>query len=567
MLRNRKKKDDKQEHERWQARLRLAISKQAEQVANWHRWASIIDDNLWGGQKLKDGTTPAQDNELKAAMFAILPYIILEPPVIEVRSYSFDDTLPAFIWERVAETLETRLNLFETFTRVGYDGLLYGDGIVKIGIWEDMLISHETWGSGITEPFGTRYSGHISHTPLEEMYLDYRVNKWTEQEWIIHQFPRHIDDVKDNSVYDPKVTKKLEPHISAEKLYQIEIEEEDMRGEYVAIQEIHHFKEGQVKVMAEGANDWLYQGPEPYGIIPFGHLQFMFRPRVIWGDSISQVVEQHQKSISEAITYMNRAMARDGLAKVMVRLAEWNEEAIRKLESNEDEIIGINAQDLRNAVEVIDYKTASKEYNFVTGISLLKQIIRSNTGVAMQDRGQHEPGVETLGEVNMLQQASDIRNRMRQRMFSRFASEALGKLLFIISQTYTPERIAKLAGLSPIPMYAQVISQMGPFDETRFQLDYGQTAMNSRNERIQKIMVFQQMMGPFMQFVNPVVFAKMATDALGFDWNTELMLYQSLNMMGTGGGGQGGQGQQQMQGPATQVAQSRMVQPQQQQGF
>jgi hypothetical protein len=457
----------------------------------------------------------------------------------------------AAIYERVAEYIDRQYNLFDEFMYAAYDAFLYGNGIMKFGYWDDMLVNRPLLAGGVTESFGSRRSAYTEHTELYEIYPDFRARRWDKQRFLIHQVAMHIDDLRNNTSYDQKVVKTLEPKLSADKLYGFNIPNVEIEHEYVMVQEIHDLELGQVKLMVEGAEDWVFRGPEPYGIFPFENLMFMPRPKVIWGDSISQSIEHHVKDISEALTYMNRALAREGLLKVLINLAEWDEEAMQKLEGSEDAIIGITAEDLPNSYSVMDFHTAQSQFNFQTGITTLQEVIRSVTGVTMQERGRHEPGVETKFEASMLKAASDIRSSMRKRMFARFASRVIRKLLYIVTLEYSSERIAQMAGVDP--SYAYTISQAGPFDDTRFKVDYGMTAANSRQERLEKLGIVMQMVG---QYINPAVMTPMLAEVLDFDFVDEMMIYQAM--------GQGKlSGNPQAQQAAGQLAQTRVAQPQQ----
>jgi len=311
-----------------------------------------MDDNLWLNQRLPDGTSPSDVNELKPCILSILPYVILEPPVTDVRAYDPNDVQMAAIWGGVAEHIDKRLDLFSEFYECAYDALLYGDGVMKLGYWEDILLDRPLWGEGLTEPFGQSIGLHASHTPLYEIYPDMRKDRWNKMEYIIHSKAIHIDDVKSNPAYKQSIVKKIKPNLQDTMIYDVILQNKDMKDEYVAIQEIHDYRDGKVRVMAPGVDDWLAIENEPYGISPFEHLQFMFRPRTLWGDSISQAVQKHQKDISEITTYMVRALSREGIVKLLMRMAEWDEGSIVKLKSPYDEIIAVNAENLEAAAYV-----------------------------------------------------------------------------------------------------------------------------------------------------------------------------------------------------------------------
>lgn len=516
-----------EELEYWKRRFKNASHKRRQEIEGaWARYARVMDDNLWRGGRLPDATEPVDANELKPCIFSILPQVISEPPVIEVRAYAMRDIRMAAIWERVGEFIDRVYEEFDEMMWAVYSALLYGNGLVKIGYWDDALIDKPVWGSGLTEPFGTRRSAYAQSMELVEIFPDFRARRWKDIRYLIHQRPMHMDDLHANPAYEKAAVNKIKPSHTAEQLYEFKLpQDSDVENEYVLIQEIHDLPAGQVKIMETNCNKWLYHGSEPYGILPFENLMFFPRPKSVWGDSISQVVEKHTKRLSEYFTYLDREVSRAGLLKILYELGSIGEEDIRRLSDNNDAAIGVSNVSGRPADSVgrLDLGSTGKEYLQIQAMETIRSYIRGATGVTQQERGVHEGGVETALEAGMLKAASEVRNVMRQRMFSRFASRVFSKLLYIVSQQYSPERICQMAGLEPA--FAHEIAAAGPFDATRFVVDYGMTALNSRNDRLQKLMVLQQLAG---QFLNPATVVSMAVDALDLDFTDELMVYQSL---------------------------------------
>jgi len=340
----------------------------------------------------------------------------------------------------------------------------------------------------------------------------------------------HIDDILDNPAYKKKASRKLSPTYSADEVFDFESSPNiDVEHEYVKIQEVHDFRLGRVGIMAEGLNEWLYYDDEPYNIVPYENLTFWPRPKSVWGDSLTQSIEKHVKELSETMTYMNRTVAKEALLKVLYNPAMIGENLAR-MEDKSDSFIPVLGDDLSKALHVVDYGTAQSQYAFHMSLTQIREMIRSVSGVTAQQRGWHEEGVETAVEANMLQSAADVRNTMRQRMFSRFASRSISKLLYIITLEYPAERIAEMAGLDS--SWAWMIRAAGTFDATKFNVDYGMTAVNARQERLQKLVMFKNLVGDYL---NPVVIAKMAADILDFDFVDEMMVYQALGMNGTQG--------------------------------
>ncbi len=500
--------------------------------SNWNRWAQMMDDNLWlGGIDPRSGSKIAQANELKSSIFTVLPYIIMEPPVIEIRAYNIKDIRMAAIWERVATYIDKQYDLFSEFMWAVYSALLYGNGILKLSYWTDVMIERPNWGSGLSEPFGTQRAAYAIETSLKTIYPDIRATKWLQQRYLFHTDSVHIDDVLDNPAYKSSAKKKVKPTDLPNKS-SVSMPHQEVEKEYVEIIEAHDFRRGEIMVMVKDVDEFLYRGPEPYGIVPFENLEFMPRPNSVHGDSISQAVEGHVKSLSENLQFMNSMVGKAGVLKVLTKLGELRESDLAKLASNKDEIIPIVSSNLTDAVSVVDYGLAQKEFGFIQASNVIQQHIRSATGITQQERGVHEAGVETALEASMLKTASDVRNLMRKRMFSRFASRCVSKLLYIISREYPAAKLAEMSGIGP--EFVPEINAGMPFDSTKFQVDYGMTAANSRNERLQNIMIFKQIVG---EFANPVVLAKMAAEAMNFDFTDELMVLSSIgnNQPGTGG--------------------------------
>lgn len=550
-------KKESQEVEDWRAVFKLARRKRQAQENNWIRWAFIMDDNLWRGGKLPDSTEPLEVNEMKSNILTILPALILEPPVIDVKTFDPYLVDHAFIWERVAEYIDRFYDIFEELMYTSYDALLYGNGIIKVGYWPDAMIGNQTWGVGFSRD---RASAYAKNASLFEIFPDYRVRRWSEQRFIIQETPMHIDDVRNSDMYNKRVTNKLEPNLSADRVYEFELNVGGLKNEYISVQEIQDFTTGEMKVMAEGANRWLYNDEMPHIDIrsPFENLEFFPRPRVIWGDSISQTIERHCKSLSEVFTYMDREAAKAGIKKMIFNPNAWDEDAIKEMKKNSDSYIHVEADpSLEGSYHVVDFGTSRGMYAWDRAISAYQEIIRSSTGVTQQELGRHEEGVETLGEVQVLKMASGIKNSMRQKRFSRFAARVISKLLYIVSTTYPRERILEMAGMSPDDPRGYTL---GVFDPTKFVVEYGGTAMNSRIERWNKLQAF---FGLFGQYLNPAVAVRMGTEILDFDYADELLVYNAAGM----GAGQRGARTSSVLQAAMPVARSRLAEPGVGEGF
>ncbi|KKN55838.1 hypothetical protein LCGC14_0578290 [marine sediment metagenome] len=522
----------------WNSTFLKCKAKRSKQTAAWIRYSNYMDDDLWRGTLLPDGTEPMQVNELKSSIFSILPHILLEEPEINIRSYSPENAQAAMVWEAVAKYIDKQYDLFDELLRAAYDALLLGNGIFKFGFWDDALLNNPTYIGGPTESHNIERVAHASYTSLFTIYPDRGAKRWKEQRYLINVLPKFIGDLWQNDVYDKKVVKSLTPTLKDSEIYgykpDVGTTEEP---EFVSIVEVHDFYLNKLRIFALGqdkddASGWLFNDVQPYNVAVWDNLQFFPRPFTIWGDSVSQIVEKQQKSLSEVMTYMGRSMQREGIIKILYDLAKIGENDRAKLSSNEDAFIGITAAggDLASALHVVDYKTAQKDFNFNVVMNKLQETIRIQTGVTQQEMGVHEPGVETKAEANMLKAASEVKNLLRRRMFSLFAERVVSRLLYIISVEYTPERICNMAGLNP-QLYAPVVATFLPFNGRLFDVEYGNSAVNSRVERIDKLRVFTQLMAPYQQMINPAIWLRMVTQTLDFDYDVELLIY---NMLGQG---------------------------------
>jgi len=536
--------------DRWLTRLKRSKYVRSKIEYKWNYWARIMDDDLWMDRTMTDNKVPVQVNELKSSIMSVLPSIILEPGVLEIRAYNMEDIELAAIYERIGENLDKSLGIYNEFMTMVYDAFLYGDGLCKLGYWHDIFIDRPLWNSGLTEPYGSRMSAFARHTPLIEIYPDYAAKRWDSQRYLIHESIAHIDDVKSNTNYKKRIVNKITPGFSLRDMQINLMNSDDSRwmyedSDYCLLYEIHDFVDRKIYIIVNGIDeDFLYEGPELYNISPFENLWFFPRPKSIWHDSISQAIERHIKDLSEAYTYMGDAISREGITKILFKLAEIDPEQLKKLQSPTNEFVGINADDVGAFAQSLELGTSRQQYIFETAIAQYVERIRSISGVTAQERGFHERGVETKYEASMLQAASEIRSQLRSEMFSQFCSRVFTKLLYIVSLEYPAMKLAKMAGLSDF--YSYVLQSGMPFDSSRFQVRYGQTAANSRHDRMQKLMLFNQIAGPYF---NPAIKMKLAADILDFEYTTEMMVLGDVANASQQGG-------QQM---TDQIVQGRMV--------
>jgi len=218
--------------------------------------------------------------------------------------------------------------------------------------------------------------------------------------------------------------------------------------------------------------------------------------------------------------------------KIMVDLSRWTKKDIDKLENSKDSVIGLAGMP-EGSYDIMQFGAASKDFVFERGIALKKGEIREEAGAGRQQQGLHEPGVRTATESTVLQENADTINKWRAFIFSEFAASVIEKMIFIVSVTYEPERIAQMVGY-PVESIAPFLQ---PYDPSKYVVSYGQAAMSELAERREKFMLFMQMFG---QAINPAMALQMATDIFDLEYTDELLVPgQLLGGGGTAGGGGG----------------------------
>ena len=529
-MRLRKRTKD-EEYNHWVKAIRYCRSARRDMEKCWKRWYNIIDDNLFRG-KMASGGEAIEVNELTAIVENIMPSIALKPGQVEIRSFAIEDMEEAAIDEAIARYLIRQYDLHRDFSLTIYDALVLGDGIMKLGYWLSPLVTEAQWRAGLgAEMSVSALSAFALNVPLFEIYPDYAADRWSRQRFIVHEIDKHIDELRDNPILEQSVVRKIKPNRTVEKLFNLGLERQDAKeAEYVTIQEIYDFPNGQLLIMAgeAGPKQFLYRGDAPFPFIPVERLEFFPRPLNVWGKSISQSVESHILSLSKLHNYMEMAVKKESLIKLLVNAALIPDKLQKKFETSKDEVIPVKGNP-QGATFPVDYRTVSSNYSFERAMDRKMATLRELSGVTYTERGIHEPGVQTATESAMLKGASEVRNAWRSEMFSKFASRVLEKLLYIVTTTYEPARIAKMVGY-PVEAIRPYIR---PYDPSRFVLEYGQAAAASNIERIQKLQVLVNMIGPAL---NPAMVLKLLTDALGFEYSDALLIQGQLLQTGGASG-------------------------------
>lgn len=532
---NREPKD--KEYNDWITAIKYSRSGRMAIEACWRRWYNITDDFLWGNKKMSTGDAPIQVNMMQSLLQSIIPNVTFQGGKVELRAFGMDDVIGAAIWEKAAKHLVLKQNLADEFEMVVFNALVLGDGLMKIGHHTLPLLSEPQWNAGLASERGAQpLSVFGMEWPLFEFLPDYSVDRWKRQRFFIHELDKHIDEVKDNPAYVKKQVDKVEPTRRANDIFYLDhTNKVDKKKDYVAIQEVHDLINARVMVIAEGsgADSYLYNEPEPFNMIPMERLSFFPRPMNVFGKGITQSIERHLLSISKIHTYMEKTARNEALVNVILDAARWPKESIKELEKSKDSFIALTG-DPAGSYDIMQFGAASKNFVFDQILGLKKQEIREEAGAGRQQQGMHEVGVRTATESMLLEGNADVINKWRARKFSEFASRVLEKMLFIVSVTYPPERIAKMVGY-PVQAIAPFLE---PYDPSKYILKYGEAAIMDRAERQQKFMAFVQMFG---QVLNPAMAVQVAADIFDLEYSDEMLVPGQL--MGGGGGQQAGGGE------------------------
>lgn len=536
MLR-RRKTTKKEEYDSWVLHIKRARSSRKPMETNWKRWYNIADDALWGtGSRNIDAT---QVNVMQALLQSIIPSVSFREGKTEIRAIAQQDMFHAAIYEKIARYIVKKHHLAEEFMMVVFNALVLGDGLMKIGQGMMPLLSEPQWNAGLaTEQGASPLSVYGMEWPLFEFMPDYTVNRWRRQRFFIHELDKHIDEVRDNPAYEKKQVDKVKATRRTDEIFYIgDPDKVDKRKDYVPIQEIHDLVNAEMLVVADksGADDFLLRKPEPFGMIPMERLFFFPRPMNVFGKGITQAVEKHIVSISKMHTYMENILKKEALLKILVDAAKFGPEQRKELELSKDSVISI-AGDPKGSYEVMNYGAASSQFAFERAMGLKDQTIREIAGAGRQQQGLHEVGVSSATESSILQGNADAINLWRSQRFADFAGRVLEKMLFIVTATYEPERIAKMVGY-PVQAIAPFLAE--PYDPSRFMLTYGQAALMDARERREKFMAFVQLFG---SVINPAVLVQVAADVFDLEYTDEMLVPGQMlgnpAMQGQGGGQQ-----------------------------
>lgn len=538
---------DRERYQSWRENYEFCVQSRQNIEHRWRRWYNIVDDNLWADSKNSDGSEAIEVNELGSIVETIIPNIILHPGRVEIRAIREENVYKAVIYEYIGKYLLSHYNIKDQFMKSVYDSLVLGDSVIKVGYWLLPLVQDAQWKAGLASD--NEYTAFGLHTPLFEFFPDYNVNDWSLQRFYIHQVYKHIDEFIDNDMYDQRQVDKMKPDVTERDIYDPTNNRLSNKLEYVKIQEVHNLVKAEMYIMGYnyGCDKFLMEDQEVYPLVPFEHLAFFPRPMNLWGTSVSQRIEKHLISLSRYHSGLDAVLRKLAVFKTLFDSTKLKPEVIKLMNTAKDEVMPIVGPPA-GAVETLDLGISGKQFVFDQAINIKETTIRSMSGVTQQEMGVAETGVDTAFEVNTLKTASDIKNRMRLDTFEAFAKRVIEKLIYIISVEYDHQRISDMTGID-----VSIINEnLEPYNPGDYLLEYGDTAANSSQERLQKIQWL--LASPLASAINPSWAMQVVSDTLGLEYTDEMLL-PGATMMG-GGQRSGAQSQQGVSTPGNRQEES-----------
>ena len=496
----------------WKKRIKISRDIREQYISDWIYWQNMFDDNMWSSRRsLKQNSrltmnslnSAVQVNELESIIMSMLPQIDFHTPIFEVET-NVDSTsemlFTSLVYEFYALRLFEMLKMFFKTRDIVFDTLLLGGGVHKTGIAYE--VEQNVSDNNIINELP------IS-APVSPMNLlwDYRFDNWDGKLWIAEEIVKPIELIQDSSIYSN--TKDLKSNISSyEDAGYVTTENYGTDKDMVRIVEIHDLQNHKLIVISLQHNEFL-RYDDDYQTEIYDRLEFIpSAPRRFWGKSIVQSLEEHLIRLSKINQYMDNDSSAQGRQIYMVDSSIGNEQ-IKLLESSQSKIIipvdGLNGmpQD-----PIRELRLVAKTFNWTSIINEIDRTIRLLSGASMQERGAHEPGVETLGESNMLAEKSAVRNNDRALILSFFIQEVMGKMLKLSSDFIRPERIAEIVGI-PVELSYKI----EPFDRMKLSVKFGSTAIESRQTYLNKLLMLAQL---FPQSLNQTELIQKVMNALGF---------------------------------------------------
>jgi len=505
----------------WKARVEMAVSVREQYLIDWIYYENIFNDNLWANaigkevrrQRNTYYNSATQINELESIVMSMIPRINFNMPIFEVEDIYSRDSVSAMLYEFFAVRVYEVLGMYNVMRDIIMDALLFGGGVHKTGITYAVdqelqdVIMDEMLVSCAVSP--------------KNILWDYRFNDWDEKLWIAEEYIRPLEVVMDSPLYSNKDGLKGNLHLS-DSIDKPSRENSIKGDELVSLIEIHDLYNRRLMVISRGHNKFL-RYEDDYAVCPYDYLEFTpSRPKRFWGKSIAQTLEELLIRLSQINTFMDNE-SESSAREIFLIDSSIGDKAVKMLESRKPRVIipidglsGMGADPIRKLV------VPSKTFDWQAKAGMIERQIRLLSGVSAMDRGAHEAGVETLGEAQMIAEASEIRVKDRALLLSMFIQNIMSKMLRLASEYIRPERIAEMIGI-PIEM----ASAIEPFDRMKLSVKFGSTAVEYRNSHLNKLLLFAKL---FPDTVNRVELVKQIMNALGFGLNDrDLMLFQGNN--------------------------------------
>jgi hypothetical protein len=529
----------------WHRELEIARHNQRKHLANWQYWEKVYNDQLWGGQELSSsqrrssvsgkGYMP-QLNELESLVLSILPDILFFSPVFEFTPIHSEWDWSAGVWELFASFIYDTKKIEDTLEEITVDTLNLGSGIHKSGYeYEIGNPSYQLGDATAGDPEISEamvFSDWIS--PMD-LLIDYRVKRWSDLRWIAHEFRVPVEEVKANKIYrntnDLKGTENSIGDIVNSRLSGKEFGKK--KNDSVKLIEIHDMENSKIITIAD-KHTKILRKDDDYGIPLFDLLSFTpSRPKSPWGKSIAQSIEEHMIAIAKYLYYMDEHTKRGGVSRWVFDKNRVDRDVIEKMKSSGDfAMIGVD--NLSGGSPIEEIKAAGISVDWFNLTNIRESMIRMLSGVSMQERGKHEPGVETAYEASKLAQASSKRNQHRIKKLDKFIASVIEKQLRIISDTWTSEQVLNAIGIPTEFAY-----RLLPFDKIKINVKHGSTALQARDEELRKVTTLAGILGQAGIQVNPEGFVKLVANALGLSYQQIQLLLQQAPQAGQAAGGQG----------------------------
>lgn len=530
------------ELENWITQIDYSIQIRSKYIKSWKYWQEMFDDNLWMVSSFNSGRRLARDqnneiipqsNELEQVVLAILPNLIQFEPVYQFVPLSEPYRFSAAVYELLASILYDVYNIDEALEDCCMDALILGTGIHKTGI-----VSRHDFRGNVDdekeESVGSLFdiSGDLLSKdidPIDTLWDSYG-HDWESKRWFAHEVLRPLYAVKHSTMYEH--TNGLQANATLDDVYGVksktsaELKNDTDFRNLVRLVEIHDLENEQLITICQN-HDKILRKDEGLDMELFTPLSFVkTRPRRFWGKSIAQSIEEHVFRISKSYHYMDSYMRRAGLTKVGFDPAVVDKQSQAKLTSNtmfeKVPLPGI----AEGKTPVQEIKFSGMQTDWYSMLNIQQQQIRSQSGVPMQARGLHEPGVETAYEVAKLMEASDARNAFRLKKINTFIERITSKMLTIVSNNWTREQIMDIVGLDK--NYGAFLL---PFNNIKVNVKYGSTALAYRQQKTQQVMMLAQLLSQMGIQINPEGFVKLVSSNIGLDIKENMLL---LGGQGTG---------------------------------